>query len=658
MTENRWDGTLNGVKFRLRRGEGAYNRFFSRQQVEEQFILPTGDRTSRQDRRIHMQTNWADGATWFRPLLEEQFQSTYQYAQNMDMLREPGTILPLNQRNADTRPTRGMEADSPITNVLNFYSGAGVGPQTTVIGVSNTAGTNRPLRYWDHVGAAWTDSTGTVGSVTTKWQLIQIGSDIFALDNTYISWTDGTSTTDNDAVAVSPRYGASIAPGLLGQVFFYDGDVLYEVDTVNKTLDAVTDDGLGPTIRLSDWADYAPQAMRHCIGTTEGVYYMKNIWVSGGPQCWIYRVERDAAGNIISVPLATLPTGVLGLSLGWVLGTPVILATDDWTYALGGESGAENGPFETQLWSLFGGTQGVLGSFNHQEPNAYAITRPVAGVYSILGTFRGALVMGGSNVMWIYDPVRGGAHPLFKIVPQDKHNYNFAINAANDRVILDDDYFLHPRGGFDFPESDFGGIEDNSYYVWSNWFDYDLPGEQKTITGIKTRITDYNQRATAKWVVDVYDASAAGFGSPFPATPEHVHTCDNQEAETTGLSLTSERFFYKIQYRTDTGTGASAPPGLVGIWFTAQTGEVVQGWQLTIDGSEFRNVENEHQDPEAVYDSWVTLGQNDTAITFVDSFEAYDRDDEGTHTVRIESVQITKQDPGEAQIQVTLIDAS
>ena len=656
MTNNRWDGTLNGVRFRLRRGEGAYNRFFSRQQVEEQFVLPAGERTSRSDQMVHMQTNWADGATWFRPLLKDGFQASYQFAQNMDMLREPGTVLPLNQRNADTRSTRGMETDSPITNVLNFYSGAGVGPQTTVVGVSSTAGTNRPLRYWNHSTGDWADSTGTVGSVTSKWQLINIGSDIYALDDTYISWTDGTSTTDDDAVAVSPRYGASIAPGLLGQVYFYDGDVLHEVDTVGKTLTTVTDDGLGPTIRLSDWADYAPQAMRHCIGTTEGVYYMKNIWAAGGPQCWVYRVERDAAGNIFSTPLATLPVGNLGLSLGWVLGTPIILTTDDWAHALGGESGAETGPFTTQLWSLFGGTQGVLGSFNYQEPTAYTIDRAVTGVYSILGTFRGGVVLGGSDFIWVYDPVRGGAHSLFKVQPQDKHNYNFAVNADNDRVILDDDYFLHPRGGYDYPESDFGGIENNTYYVYSNWFDFNLPGEQKTITGIKTRITDYNQRATAKYVLDLFDSDAAKI-TGFPTGIAHDHFCDNQELETTGLSLTSERFFYRLQYRTDTGTGSSAPPGLVGVWFTAATGEVVQGWQLTIDGTEFLNVENEEQVPEEVFDAWVTLGQTEAAVTFEDNFESYDREDKTSHTVRIQGVQVQKAAPGEAYVQVTLIDA-
>ena len=639
---NRWDGELNGIKFRLRRGQGAYSRFFSRQQVEEQFILPAGGRTSRADRRTTLQTSWAEGATWFRPLLSEATRGTYQYSTGINAWGQAGNLVGQNAVTSNTPASRGMSTTIDYCPMITAPFG---GQISTIVGVSTT----NDLRYWN--GSAWADSTQVFTGA--PWDIAYSPSEerIYGMTSSLLRWVakdDGSSGSISSIFTTgNPYYGASLIVGPLGKMHVYDGEMLRRVDAAGTGLEAVTDDGFGADI-LENMSNtngtISAYSIRLATSSSEGVYYIKNVDSGEGPSAWLFRVERDAAGNIISVPIATLPVGALAISIGYAFGAPMIVTTYEWEKALENDGSH----FQTEIWSVFGGTLGLLGSINIQDPANYGTAEPVATLGTFLGVDKNLVLFGATDGVWGYDTVRGGIHKVAATTPAVGTETAYLKWYGQGKILFSNTEMADPMSSFDLPTSTLG-TDDTTMTLWSNWFDFDLPNEDKTITAVKTITDETGNAATNQWRVYIIDDE----GTSTDISHNHVNT---QEHETTGLSITGRRFLYRLIYET---TAASAQPAvLTDITVTAQTGETVQGWRLTIDGSEFRNVENEHQDPEAVYDNWVTLGQNEAAITFLDSFEAYDRDDETSHTVKIESIQIQKEDPNEAMIEVVLIDAS
>jgi uncharacterized protein YeeX (DUF496 family) len=92
-----------------------------------------------------------------------------------------------------------------------------------------------------------------------------------------------------------------------------------------------------------------------------------------------------------------------------------------------------------------------------------------------------------------------------------------------------------------------------------------------------------------------------------------------------------------------------------GVLFHAVSGDMAPYWQLMIDGSEARNVENQIVRPADVFDNMKTLRDNKTPVTFIDNYESYDRSDTATYTVRVQGVEINKQEPKESVIAVILV---
>ena len=649
MSTNRWDGTLNGVKFRLRRGDGAYNRFFSRQQVEEQFVLPTGGRTSRADRRKFHQTNWAGGSAWWRPLLNENLQDMYQFSRGLDVFSQAGNVVALNKTTSNTPTDRGMTTGNNGAFMV-------VGPFdsyfSTVVGVDSTG---LKLRYWDHGTAAWVNSTQSFAS---DFSLLRHIAYNLGDENYYVasSSTVARMPKNNSSAAVAmtgatyPGLGFNtvFVPGLTGRMNVWDGDKLYEVND-DDTFSVVTDDGFGNCISgemdtIGTLTIEPRVACKTAVSTSEGIYYVKSIWSGGVPQPWLFRVERDAAGNTVSVPVATLPPGRLALSLGWAMGTPIIVTTRDWALALEND-GTD---YSTEVWSVFGGTLGLLGQIYARDPDDYTAEEPTETVCQFIGTHDDLVLFGSTNGIWGYDAVRGGIHKLWEYSPHQENEYAFLQWPRQNKVLTSSVEISDITGTYDVPTSTLG-TDDDTMTLYSAFFDFNLPGEDKTITKVKTVSNEAGIATTNQWRVHIIDEA----GNVTDINHDHTNV---QEKETTGLSITGEKFRYRLIYEQT--SGSAQPQPLAGIFITAESGETVQGWQLIVDGTEFMNVENEVQNPETVYDNWVTLGQNQTAITFEDNFEAYDRADKTSHTVRVQSVQIQKTDAAESIVQVTLIDAS
>jgi len=178
----------------------------------------------------------------------------------------------------------------------------------------------------------------------------------------------------------------------------------------------------------------------------------------------------------------------------------------------------------------------------------------------------------------------------------------------------------------------------------SDYFDFSLPGEQKYITEVTLMVDDIKSGET--WTVSLESddgsfASIATFTSG--STQKHILSSP----------VSAFRFRYKIEYAT-TQT-QSSPSKVKGILFRALSGEMVPYWQLTIDGTETRNVENRIVRPKDVYDDLKTLRADKTPVTFIDRYESDSRSDATTYTVRVQGVTIIKEEPKESQIQVVLV---
>ena len=639
---NRWDGTLAGVQFRLVRGQGAYNRFFSRQQVEEQFVYPIEGRKSREDLNRFIQSSWSDGSTWWRPLIDENFRATYMYSTGVDAWSNPGVIKGINHPNANSSATRGM-----VNISSTLYSPMATAPfkgqRNTIVGVSST--TNNPIRYWN--GSAWADSTQNT-TLATPWDIAYSPGDdrVYIVSSSAIRWVNGGDSGSGSITGSwVPDYGTTLVPGVTGAMHLWDGTTLRRVDAAGTALEDVTDDGLGRCVLSQVDASgglLEPYKFRLAVGTSEGIYYVKNTYQKGQPQPWVFRVERDAAGNIISTPIATLPTGRLALSIGFAAGTPMIITTNEWDAALENTTN-----YTTEVWSIFGGTLGLLGKIYARDPDDFSDETVTETVALFLGTDGDLVMFGSTGGVWGYDTIRGGLHKLYDSLPAHGAEHSYLHLEGEGLVQHGESTVANVRGTFDLPTSALG-TDDDTMTLYSNWFDFNLPGEDKTITSVRTVTDETGNAATNQWRVYIIEDD----GTVNDISHNHVNT---QEQETASLSITSERFRYRLMYET---TSASAKPAaLTRVIVEAETGELVQGWQLTIDGTQFINVENEPQDPLDVFDSWVTLGQNSAVISFEDNFEAYDRSEKTTHTVKIQAVQIQKSEPGESTVQVTLIDA-
>jgi hypothetical protein len=667
MSNNRWDLTINGINCRLVRGEGAYGRFFSKQTVEENLLSPAPGLTSRTDKRKFYQTSWAGGATWYRPIMTPEIADTYQFSRGLDMNREPGKIWPHNQVNYLRPVHKGWITAYPTpASAAPPLTGSG---QTTIYGINSTYN----LRYWD--GTAWVSSTGTIGGSGSGsqryWQLAYNAADSYfyaftgGAGTAYISYTDGTITSGANAIAITPTYGATLLPGLQGSggnMHFYDGSVLYKINDARTALEVLTDDGFGPDV-LSGMPDtgtsnpiYTP-FQRMAVSSSEGIYYAKNVWGPNGiPVGWLFRVERDAAGNTISTPIATLPAGNVILSVGYSYGNPVMIATEEWGYALDNDN-----PYTTQLWSVFGGTLGLLGSFNSHDPDFLNVYDPQETVSNIIGAWNGYLAMGSDSGIWIYDPVRGGVHYWDDTDPnaflgRQEHFMIYVPWYQNGVWMTSGAYFKDPKRSNDYTE--YGASNSYSHRMWSNWFDFGLPGEEKTITKIRTRLGEYDTNTGDEWWVTIYDADGNEYDADINGVPhEHRYGTLGDTVYESDWSITSEKFMYSIAFTRLSGGSTSDPAHLTGIWITAETGDILKGWSLRIDGTVFENVEGEPQDPLDVYDNWVALGELGTPVTLVDNFEAHDRRESTSHRVKVQSVNISKGDPNESYIEVTLIEA-
>jgi len=176
----------------------------------------------------------------------------------------------------------------------------------------------------------------------------------------------------------------------------------------------------------------------------------------------------------------------------------------------------------------------------------------------------------------------------------------------------------------------------------SNYFDFNVPAEAKTITHV-TLMTD-GVGAGETWTVQLETDDSA-----FATVATATSSTDNTAKQRLSTVKTGFRFRYKLIWA---GSDISNPSKVKGIVFHALQGEMVTQWALSIDGTEFLNVENQKVRPDDVLTYLETIAGTATVVTFVDEY----RTTSSSHNVKVESVTIERTAPQEidsAQIILT-----
>ena len=635
MPAPRFDISLDGNLFRLRRSEEgvAYSKKWERREVFDQAVRGTSRviLNSRGDRGLLHQTDWSGGAAWWKPAFADDTASMYFDATAMDAFTKPGVVLPTNK---GTDPAQALMDRAPM-----FTTGAGlfsIGATTT------TDATNRDI--YKFTGADWVRQTGyTAGTVVAAVQGVAYAGAtgyVYVMAGGYVSRFLTSGTTNANWLALSPAAdaGDNIFLSTLGKIFVYHAGLLKEVVTSGPSLTTLVDDGFGPDLLASLAAPTTQHLydadIQLAISHTSGIYYAKNVVVNGLPVCFLSRVDRDASGAWVRYPLTTLPPGMVCVNLTVHLGSVVMACTKDWQMLLTNDRSTAEYP----IIDFYAYTQGSglspLGSVGRERPTEMPAR--------FLGADSEHLYIGSDKRVWVYDGARGGIHPWLN--PADQAEGVF-ISAAPTVLTAGTQALMLKRGtGSTYYKTHAQdpttvgtfGTDLTTYVIESNYIDFGLPMENKTLMAVDlfTESLNTNQQFTVQ--IEVDDGAWAT-----------AATHSNATYSTTDLSAgsyTGKRFRYKIIYESKTAVLAGARA----IQLSAAQGLMIPVYEFVIDGTEIRNVENKVVDPETVYDNLAVTAAKETPITFIDRFRSHRVSDTATETVTVREVEILKNEPNEA----------
>lgn len=609
-----WDFQLNGIKGRIRRDAegGGYNRRFVRVSPDDPRLFPIPDLyTSRPDLVTFFQDSWTRGMLWAEPRMTEQLAAAYAELEGFSPVDRPGALVPFFQiLDTETLPTYyGPLARSTVTGTNRLYSMR-----------------DNSLYYLDETAStiSWTDTTVDIGTASKQtYDLTQVGSYLLRLDQDgNVSRWDGSTVNSNKwATTIYP--GSALVSGL-GKTnpMLWTGSKLIDLEEAGTTAD-VTDDGLGrDVLGLINPTQVDVNRARLATGSSEGVWYVKNVYDRGQVVAWLFRVERDAAGNIFSNPVATLPPGVLAVALGYHLGAPIVLA-------LPANPGVDN--LQATAYILTGDSLSVIGTFDGADA-----------VGSFLFSDGERAYFGGDTRVFYYDAARGGLHPTitlgstkyFTAVPSKSGSERSLLVVGGDETLLSQE---RKSATTDEPTLD------------SLPFDFGRPLEEKSITKVSTWITQVGSDPYQDWKIYLKAEDESSW------TLVATHSSDVRYEET---ELATPRSGKRFQYRIALDDNDVDGGALEALAFEGFIARQLETYELIVDGAELKNVENEVVDPDDVYDNWVSLGQTNTAVDFYDQFRYYNQAkvaDVTAQKVRIQSVQIQKQASGESMISVTLV---
>ena len=640
---NQFDVSIAANKYRFKRGseEGKPYQVFSRRalvELQELEQLPGSQFASRADLRPVFQTSWAGGARWEKPLLSQNEISSYNVQQGFDLITEPGNLFPMPDATETAAPSSIAGNSLPLavnpTQVYFFEATANIG-----------------LVLWD--GSSYSVLTNDFG--TTQVPLAMCwdaeNSTVFAIfDNGEVRYVTPDSAGGLVRDIGSVYVGTNIFMSL-GRLMVWTGDMLIEVTDPLGTDDQTTiyNDGLGPDAldAVTSGANMiwnATYGIRTGIATSEGIFLVKNVNQDGLVTPLVYRIDRDASGANIGTPLTTLPRGTACLDITHHLGSVLFSTATDQQKVFANNS-VTDGFFPVTIYHFTGNSMGSVGTINGG-------ISPDESPFRFLGAEKEKLFIGGEERIWVYDAVRGGVHPFYTssnggvwwgLVPTTNGTDNIFLGITQWSVY-----------DVQIPRKDEGG-NGETRQLDSNYIDFSMPAEKKTITHV-TLMTD-GISAGETWTLYV-ETDDGSFTS--------VATWTSADANTTVKHLgggnyeTGYRFRYRLAW---TATGdISSPSRVKGIFLRAIQGEFQKSHTYLLDMNSIMSVENEVVRPWDGYNQLDDLMITETPVEVINYFWGVEQENTGiasvTKQMRVDTVAIVKDDSDEfvAQISVTEVN--
>ena len=657
-----YDILLDGSKYRLVRtveGTRAYRKSWQRQYVQKQFITDEVEQ-SRSDQAAFYQTSWHQGSRWEKPRMTEATKNMFVISSNMNTHWRPGEITPANNHNA------AEDSNLLSTTPLMTYDG-----EVWAIGsTTNVSGSNRDLYKWTPASNAFVQQavhSGYTGS--TIWGAVPDSRNdrIFFMGGATCYQFD-PDTPANGASVLATGLNMRAGSNLMihnDRLLIWDADQLYEIEDPLGTpalSAAIANDGMGKDMLSGmDLAAAKPSirgvTVKTAIATPDGIFYVKNVLTGDQPVPWVFRIDRDAAGNDISSPIATLPAGNMALSLGFLLGALIIATTPDWKLALQNDTDAGYPRVDFYHYTSFNGLNGLgrpLGDEPDETPSA------------ILGSEGDNLIIGSHKRIWVYSAGTGGIHPWY----HDPGGTSYgqykarakALNSTDDPITL----YLGRQVrlmtvqdaeiGYDDPDTVVAFGDDETHYTLeSGYFDFGLPMELKTLTSAYSHWGD-NGSASNQYKVqlsiddsDWIDIQTIGLGADPPPYGRSTYAA--------ALNYTGYKFRYKLIYETKNTVRVP----FKGIKFEATVGRMVPVWNLVLSGDQIINVDNQPQDPNAVFNSLELTAQKEIPVQLIDNWRAggnrdyFDWVSATGNSVYVRSVEFRGQYGQETEIAVTLV---
>ena len=611
------------------------------------------DLKSRPDTREWLHNSWIGGAQWEKPLYGRTNQDTYFESSDLSFTDRAGAV----QESAELTP---LDSDliSPSAKIIQWSEDSIDGALTFV----NTTGTTWQWHKWVASTETWdaiASRTSTLGA-SDYVMAAAAGADgkAYALMNTgTVAYFDPTANTNSTFVTRTlDVYNGGAMWASRDFVWVYDGDTIYNYDINGSYAESLTaivddDDGLDVFSRSADWATkpIIPEwSCTRAISTSEGIFYVKNVSEGGLTVAKVYRVDKDASGSYILTPLGTLPKGQVAIDLTLHLGSLLISTVPNFHQAT-----VNSADQRVTIYHVTGKSVGAIGS---PLGGTNIDSTPVW----FLGTHNEMLYFGGRLRLWMYDARVGAFHVVHEesTTKYTDHGSGFTQMASVSNAAGSALMFMHTSQDAAsaapyleiLSEGSLITTADDTAFIVSNWFDFDIPLEQKSIHEVFYDMSDLRTNST---ITIQISADGGAFATVATLTGG---TSANTARIAVSSPVTGYKFQYKLIFSTDTDTSSAEPSRLYSLGFGAFGGEMVDIIQFVINGEESVNMENDVQIPSDVYDNMATLRATGTEVIVIHSYKSDQADDTVTNTYRVMSVTGRKDSPYDGMYEVQLIE--
>ena len=540
--------------------------------------LNESDFKSRPDIREFWQTSWTGGTQWEKPVYGPENRNTYYLGKNISTIDTPGSLQMGRKR---------AESSAPYT--MNAMLAQQMGDKVVMYYCSPTEGR---FVEWDPATDDWNTKSDNAGHNNISPMAITARGDVaycLLRNGRLVEWdTTGSSVTVTDlSSSVDPENGTAIWIDET-YLYTYDGDQIRRFDHTSSYTEDTTlfpiNDGDGPDV-------YQPTAFtgyveifagRRAIYTSEGIWYAKNVLEQGQVVCKVYRVDRDASGAYILTPYGTLPEGVVGVDIAYHLGSLLISSVPNLSVAIDNDQHQR-----CTIYHITGTSIGSIGS-------PLGGNSPDETPYRFLGSDGDYLWIGGAERVWLYDARNGSIHPMHTAASSSAGCYvtSASVTTTDGPARV----FVHSFDGDHVTLNE--GEWESTGWLESNYFDFDLPMESKSLDTI---------------FLDLYDAGASDAFDAYISVDDGAWQLLAAFAtDTLGHTEVSGYEGYKFRYKLEwaNATAGSNVPIVRSLGFRATAGDMQKVLQFTINGEESTNIENGVQDPYQVYLNMATLRDN------------------------------------------------